>query len=172
MPQIFAVIFGSARHTGALALALGLITILAAFGFQHIGGYVPCELCYQQRIPYYAGLPVLLVTLLGWASFSKTIKLVGLGIAAAIFVWGTYTGIYHSGVEWGFFPGPSSCTGVGDGASFDTLLDLNSAETVIPCDRAQWRFLGLSFAGYNGLISLVISGLLIAGLVRVFRTAQ
>jgi disulfide bond formation protein DsbB len=162
---------GSARHLGASAFLIGLLTILGAFGFQYIGGYIPCELCYQQRVPYYAGLPVILLTILAWPVLPRAARIIGLGIGAAIFLFGTYMGVYHAGVEWGLFQGPTACTGVGDGSSFDALSDLNAA-AVVPCDRAQWRFLGLSFAGYNGLISLAVSALLIGGIVRVLRPAK
>ncbi|ODN72071.1 Disulfide bond formation protein DsbB [Methylobrevis pamukkalensis] len=46
-----------------LALLAGLAAILLAWGFQIIGGYVPCKLCYQERIPYYLGLPLLAAAL-------------------------------------------------------------------------------------------------------------
>ena len=45
----------------AAVLLLGLLTILGAWGFQVIGGYFPCKLCLEQRVPYYVGLPVALV---------------------------------------------------------------------------------------------------------------
>jgi disulfide bond formation protein DsbB len=45
----------------AFVFVVGLATILAAWGFQIIGGYVPCALCLQQRWPYYIGLPIAFV---------------------------------------------------------------------------------------------------------------
>jgi disulfide bond formation protein DsbB len=65
-------------------------------------------------------------------------------------------GVYHSGVEWGWWPGPPVCT-VGGGLS-GGLPDLNTAK-VIRCDEAQWRFLGLSFAGWNVVVSLALVAL-------------
>jgi disulfide bond formation protein DsbB len=63
-------------------------------------------------------------------------------------------GSYHAGVEWGFWPGPTACTGAGIGAlSFDALSDLNAAH-VVPCDVVQFRFLGISLAGYNALVMI------------------
>jgi disulfide bond formation protein DsbB len=67
--------------------------------------------------------------------------------------------IYHSGVEWKFWPGPDTCSQapgalapIGGGS----LLDNLSKTRVIRCDEASWRFLGLSFAGWNVIGSFVI----------------
>jgi disulfide bond formation protein DsbB len=171
MPNPIALIFGSSRHLALAALALGLATIIGAFGFQYIGGYLPCELCYQQRVPYYAGLPVLAALVIAWPIPPRMLKLIGLLISAGIFVYSAYLGIYHAGVEWGFLPGPTACTGVGEVGGFDALSNLD-ASAVVPCDRAQWRFLGISFAGYNGLISLAISAFAICGILRLIRVEK
>jgi disulfide bond formation protein DsbB len=66
-------------------------------------------------------------------------------------------GAFHAGVEWGFWPGPTACTGVGESMDFNSL---NNMTPVIGCDVVQFRFLGISLAGYNALISLAIVALL------------
>ncbi len=43
-----------------LAVAMAA-TVGTALGFQYIGGYIPCKLCYEQRIPYYVGAPLMLL---------------------------------------------------------------------------------------------------------------
>jgi disulfide bond formation protein DsbB len=147
-----------------LAFALGLATIAGAWGSQLIGGLVPCELCLEQRMAYYFGLPVLAVTLLIWNRLPLVVWYALIAIAAAIFVWSTYMAGYHAGVEWGFWPGPTACTGTGGGLSFD---DLNSGnvQRVVPCDEVQFRFLGISLAGYNALISAAIVVMLVSAMV-------
>jgi disulfide bond formation protein DsbB len=37
---------------------------------------------------------------------------------------------------------------------------------VVRCDEAAWRFLGLSLAGYNVLISLALAAIAALGLMR------
>ena len=140
-----------------LAFALGLIAILGAWGSQLIGGLVPCELCLEQRLAYYWGLPILLVVLLTWNRLPLAVWYIAMAIVTAIFVWGAYMGAYHAGVEWGFWPGPTACTGVGESMDFDALSNLTP---VIGCDVVQFRFLGISLAGYNALISVAIVALL------------
>jgi disulfide bond formation protein DsbB len=142
------------------AFMIGLFTILAAWVFEYIGGFIPCELCYAQRIPYYIGLPILGAIIGGWNIIPVPLRiLLTLGVAG-IFAWGTYLGAYHAGVEWGFWPGPTACTGTGAGVSFGDLNDIN-ATRVVPCDQPQVRFFGLSFAGLNAIASVIITGFLL-----------
>lgn len=161
------------RHTrpfdkiaAGIAFLLGLATILGALGSQYIGGLQPCELCLEQRMPYYWGLPVLALILLLWNRLPLPVWYIGMGVVAALFAWGTYLGAFHSGVEWGFWPGPTACTGVGESFSMDALNDL---QPVIGCDVVQFRFLGISLAGYNALASLAIVVLIGAAMLFQFR---
>ncbi|MCP8885393.1 disulfide bond formation protein B [Devosia sp. XJ19-1] len=145
-----------------LAFMLGLATILGALGSQFIGGLQPCELCLEQRLPYYWGLPILALVLVLWNRLPLPVWYLAVGIVAALFAWGTYLGAFHSGVEWGFWPGPTACTGLGESFSLDALNDL---QPVIGCDVVQFRFLGISLAGYNALVSLAIVVLLTGAMV-------
>ncbi|MEX0859364.1 MAG: disulfide bond formation protein B [Cucumibacter sp.] len=147
------------RILALAALALGLATILGAWGFEIFGGFVPCELCYQQRLPYYIGLPILALTQLFWPRLQGLPRLALTLLVALIFAWGAYLGAFHAGVEWGFWPGPTSCTGVGGGIGFEDLGNMD-ATRIVPCDRPQIRIFGLSFAGWNAKISVLIVGLL------------
>ena len=76
-------------------------------------------------------------------------------------------GAYHAGVEWGFWKGPTDCTGpVGNLGSAGSLLERLDTVKVVRCDEVQWRFLGLSLAGYNVLISLLMAAIGIWGVAR------
>ncbi len=99
------------RMVSALLVTAGMIfTVGSALGFQHIGGYTPCALCLLQRDPYYYAIPIGVLAIL--ASIFKLpaaltrVLLVVIGIAMLI---GLGLGVYHSGVEWGFWPGPTTC---------------------------------------------------------------
>src|SRR5690606_3580563 len=122
----------------------------------------PCELCLEQRWAYYIGLPILLGILVLWNRLPLKLWFALMAAVTAIFIWGTYMGSYHAGVEWGFWPGPTACTGIGESFSFDQLSNMTP---VIGCDVVQFRFLGLSLAGYNALISLGIVALLVFAMV-------
>jgi len=144
-----------------LAFLLGLIAILGALGSQVLGGLVPCELCLEQRLAYYIGLPLLALVLLAWNRLPLPLWYAGMAIVTAIFVWSTYMGVFHAGVEWGFWPGPTACTGAGESFDFNALTNM---QPVIGCDVVQFRFLGISLAGYNALVSLAVVILLLASI--------
>ena len=149
-----------------IAFVLALAVIAGAWGSQLFGGLVPCELCLAQRQAYYWGLPVLALVLILWNRLPLPVWYAAVAIGAAIFVWSTYMAGYHAGVEWGFWPGPTACTGsgtVGGGINFDELAK-GTLEKVVPCDVVQFRFLGISLAGYNALISLAIVVMLIVAI--------
>lgn len=151
-----------------LAFALGLAAILGALGSQYFAGLQPCELCLEQRYAYYWGLPVLAAILILWNRLPMPVWYLGMLIATAIFAWGTYMGAYHAGVEWGFWPGPTACTGTGSSINFNDLSNINAAR-VIPCDHVQFRFLGISLAGYNALVSVSMVALLLVAIADQWR---
>ena len=82
------------------------------------------------------------------------------------------TGGYHAGVEWKFWEGPTDCSGpVANLGSAGTLLQRLDSVKVIRCDEVQWRFLGLSLAGYNVLISLAMAAIAAWGIASAKRPA-
>lgn len=153
------------------ALALAVATIAGAWAFQLFGDLQPCALCLTQRIPYYAGIPVLVLALIAhsWAKTRLMMPALAL-IAACIFVLGAGYGAYHSGVEWQWWPGPATCAASGGpAAAVGDLLSQLETVRIVPCDKVQWRFAGLTFANYNVLISLAITGLCVLAALRVIK---
>jgi disulfide bond formation protein DsbB len=156
--------------------------ILGALAFQHIGGYQPCPLCLMQRTPYYIAIPVVLVTLAALAFAAPRMLIFGLfAVLAALALYNAGLGVYHSGVEWEFWQGPESCSAAGDpGAGFGSgagglgggtgIIDRLKSEVPPSCGEAPWRFLGLSFAGWNVVVSLALAGLAVAGFLRARET--
>ncbi len=144
--------------------AVAAATIAGAWFFQYVIGLVPCPLCLDQRVPYYAAIPLALI--LGFIARnpgrSKLARLLLL-VIAAILAYGAALGVYHAGVEWGWWPGPATCSGVNLPGSGSILSQMQGTR-VVPCDEVQWRFLGLSLAGYNALIvgALALFALFIA----------
>jgi len=162
------------RNAVLLAFGLGLVAILGAWASQLWGGLSPCELCLGERVPYYWGLPILVVILLLWNRLPATVWTIAMVVVAAIFVWSVYLGVFHAGVEWKFWPGPTACTGGTGGIDLSQLANLDAAKSVVPCDVVQWRdpILKLSLAGYNALFSLVIALLLIGAIVARLRAGR
>ena len=162
----------SRRRPTALALAalaLIVLTIAGAFAFQ-AAGIAPCELCLKQRLPYYFGMALGAVTLAAAARGPRWLGLSCFALLAALFLFSAGFGTYHAGVEWGFWPGPSDCTGTPQRAanSADFLHQLQSVR-VVRCDAVAIRILGLSLAGWNAVVSLVIAAIAARGFSRTLR---
>jgi disulfide bond formation protein DsbB len=137
------------------ALAIGII-----YGFTLVGawmleamGFLPCELCLQQRWAYYGVIPVSLLL----ATFNPSWLRYGLGLVALALAGNAIFGGYHAGVEWGFWAGPTPCSG---GSITEGLPDLS--KPAVLCNEVAIRILGLSLAAWNSVISGGLA--LVAGL--------
>src|SRR5215218_749531 len=151
---------------------IGLAAILGAYFFQYVLGLPPCPLCLEQRVAYYVAIPLAAMVLLGLSvgSSRKVITLALLAIAAAM-LWNAGLGAYHSGVEWQWWQGPQDCSGAMPNFNAGgSLLDQINKTRVVRCDEAAWRFLGLSLAGYNVLISLALACVAAWGAAGAWRT--
>lgn len=149
----------------ALAVLAGAaLTIAGAFAFQ-AAGYAPCELCLKERLPYYAAMALAALTLLAAWRGPRRAARAGFLLLAVVLLGSAAFGAYHAGVELGFWPGPSECTGSVQRAtsSADFLHQLQTVR-VVRCDAVAIRILGLSLAGWNALISLALAGVAFAGL--------
>jgi disulfide bond formation protein DsbB len=155
----------------AAALAIAAIaaaTLAGAWFFQLVLDIRPCPLCLEQRYAYYLAVP--LGALVAWAAARhapRAVLIAGLAVLALAALANAYLGAYHAGVEWGFWQGPTECSGpVLDLGKAGTLFDNLDKVKVVRCDEVQWRFLGLSLAGYNVLISLLMAALAVWGIAR------
>jgi len=160
----------------AIAVAfVGAATILGALFFQYGLGVQPCPLCLTQRIAYYVAVPLALILAVaaarGWAP--RPLLLAGLAVIALAMLANAALGVYHAGVEWKFWPGPADCSGpIQSFGSAKDLLENLSSYHVVRCDEAAWRFLGLSLAGYNVLVSLALAGVALWGLAAARAGAE
>jgi disulfide bond formation protein DsbB len=156
MPPLFSRAIPAAS---ALALAaLAFLTLAGAWAYQY-AGYLPCDLCYEQRYAYYAGIPLALLTAAAVASKAPRLVIaVGFGLFAALFLYNMGLAIYHSGVEAKYWAGPTACTGgsaIPSGGG-DLLQQLQTVR-VVRCDEVNLRVLGLSLANWNIFISGVLA---------------
>jgi disulfide bond formation protein DsbB len=147
------------RKTLALLAAGGsLALLLGAFAFQHLGGLAPCKLCFWQRYPHVVAIGIGIFFL-----FIPLPALLALGALAALST--AAIGGYHVGVEQGWWQGPTTCSSAPVGnVDTNALFDQIMAAPLVRCDEIAWQFAGLSMAGWNMVISLVLAGLWIAAL--------
>ena len=133
----------------ALAFAVPALLLAGAWGFQLIGHLVPCEMCHWQRWPHYAALVAALLAY-GLARSPASRALVV--VAGLLIVVSGLLGIFHAGVEYGWWKGPQHCTSMALGGG-DPLRAILAAP-LIRCDVPQWTLAGVSLAGWNALFSL------------------
>ncbi len=138
-----------------LLAAAGSAALLAgAFAFQYIGGLAPCHLCLLQRWPHAAAVLIGLVALV--LNSGRLVRLLPIAGAAAAATTAGY-GLYHTGVERGWWQGPDTCTsGPVGGVSAGDLLDQIMAAPLIRCDDVAWSMAGLSMASWNAVISVLL----------------
>ena len=143
------------RRTLILLATLGSAALLSgAFAFQYIGGMAPCQLCLWQRWPHAAAILIGLVAMAsGWRGLAW-LGMIALLVTAAI-------GIFHVGVEQKWWEGLASCTaGSIEGISTADLLDpTKDVASVVRCDAIAWQLFGISMAGWNAIVSLVLAGI-------------
>jgi disulfide bond formation protein DsbB len=138
---------------------LSAATLAGAWFFEYVLKLAPCPLCLEQRIPYHIVIPLSLLLAIA-AAVRAPRKLLLVGFAAIVIAaWcNIVLGTYHAGVEWHWWAGPADCSGpLTDLRTGGSLLDQLHAVHVVRCDEAAWRFLGLSLAGYNVLISIALA---------------
>jgi len=163
-------------YWSSLAMLLGGVSVIvAALLFEHVGGFRPCELCLIERKPWYFAAPggflALFALKQGRSGFTQLL----LGVMAVLFILNAGLAFYHSGVEWKWWLGPSSCTGdalsaLGGGGVGNFLDSLNDIQ-IVRCDEAQFRLFGLSFSGYNTLMSAAMALIALSGIFYTRRAS-
>lgn len=138
-----------------IVAAVGTLTIATVYYFQYVMLLAPCPLCLEQRVAFYISVPLALMLLLGANhGAARKVMLLGFLAIAAAMLWNTGLSAYHAGVEWKLWQGPTDCSGPIDklGSTRDLLNQLQRI-SLVRCDEAAWRFLGISMAGYDVFVS-------------------
>ena len=147
-----------ASAAGFAIAAAAAATLAGAWFFELVLGLAPCPLCLDQRVPYYIAVPLGLA--IGWLARDRSrapLARLGLALLGLILLIGAGYGVYHAGVEWGFWQGPTACAGATSAPAGSILSSLKSTQRIVSCTEAAWRFLGISLAGYNVLIAGTLS---------------
>lgn len=136
-----------------IALASALL-IAGAWAFQILGDMAPCPLCLQQRWPHYLAIPIgAAVGIAAWRGAPACVITGGMALVAVLMLWSAGMGVYHAGVEWAWWPGPTDCAvAQPTTARAGDLLAQMRRTIVVRCDEAPWRWV-LSLAGWNAVFS-------------------
>ncbi|MFP7675631.1 disulfide bond formation protein B [Marivita sp. S0852] len=160
----------SPKQLGLIAAGGSAVLLLAAFVFQ-AAGYAPCAMCIWQRYPHVIAIAIGALLMVGL----PILLLLMAGAGAAFTTAGI--GIFHTGVERGWWEGPTACAGSGLDMSNLTGADLlpsasSAPSTLVMCDEVAWEFLSLSMASWNALWSLVIAGIWIMAFANARRMSR
>ena len=119
---------------------------------QYVFGLHPCEMCMWQRWPHLAAILLALIAIIlrGTPSASKLFAALA---ALAILISGGI-GLFHAGVEYGWWQGLTACSTTPVGGSTQDVLNSIMNTPLTRCDVAPWSLFGISLAGYNGILSL------------------
>lgn len=139
------------RSAQLIVLVVPALLLGGALGFQHLGGLHPCEMCLWQRWPHVAALVLGTMALVVPPAPQRLL----VALAALAMLATGAIGIFHAGVEQGWWQGITDCAAPVIGGSLATDI---FAVPVVRCDAVAWSLLGISMAGYNALISIAGGG--------------
>ena len=138
-------------------LVFSILSLSIAYFIQYALGHKPCNLCIIERIPYIAAI-ILISLIFILNRYQKIIS----SLILIFFIFGVVVSFYHFGIEQGFFS-ESLVWDLGNSQPLnkeDLLNQLKKTE-IVSCKDVTFRFLGLSLATINTVISLILSGIMI-----------
>ena len=143
-------IFLNKKKFYLFVLFYSLFAIFFALYVEYVLGYKACKLCLYQRIPY---IIAIFISFIGYNYFKndKILILIIVIFSVSFFISG-----YHYGIENNFFEEFSGCTAksLGTTDKQEILKSLN--DNITSCKDVNFKLFGISLAGINLLLSLLI----------------
>ena len=138
-------------------LVFSILSLSIAYFIQYVLGHKPCNLCIIERIPYIAAI-ILISLIFILNRYQKIIS----SLILIFFIFGAVVSFYHFGIEQGFFSESLVCDlGNNQPLNKEDLLNQLKKTEIVSCKDVTFRFLGLSLATINTVISLILSGIII-----------
>ena len=137
-------------------LVFSILSLSIAYFIQYVLGHKPCNLCIIERIPYIAAIILIsLVFILN--RYQKIIS----SLILIFFIFGAVVSFYHFGIEQGFYSESLICELTNNNPlNKEELLNQLKKTEIVSCKDVTFRFLGLSLATINTIISLALSGIM------------
>ncbi|MEX0644691.1 MAG: disulfide bond formation protein B [Parvularculaceae bacterium] len=157
-----------------VAAAASAALLAGAHVFQSLG-YAPCTLCLDQREAHWTALAIAVAGLVAEIGFkARMAAAAAVGATALVYAVSAGLAFFHAGVEFGYWPGPASCSAVGPGVAdpADLAAALNAKVHGPSCKDAAWRFAGVSMAGYNLIFSAGLFALTLGAALAAARAAK
>ena len=138
-------------------LAFSILSLSIAYFIQYVLGHKPCNLCIIERVPYIAAIILISLVFI----LNKYQKIIS-SLILIFFIFGAVVSFYHFGIEQGFFSESLVCDlGINQPLNKEELLNQLKKTEIVSCKDVTFRFLGLSLATINTVISLILSGIII-----------
>ena len=134
-----------------MTLIVPALLLAGAYISQYGFGLYPCEMCWWQRWPHFAAVALALI------SFFAPQKRLWVALAAGGILTSGLIGLFHAGVEYGWWEGITSCAAIPQTTEGKSALDVIMNAPLVRCDAPAWTLLGVSLAGFNFLISTIVS---------------
>ncbi len=143
----------------AIVAIVGALTIAAVYYVQYVMLLAPCPLCLEQRTAFYVCVPLAALLWLGAGhGASRKVLMLGFIVITGFMFWNAGLATYHGGVEWKWWQGPTDCSGPIDKiGSVGNMLNQLQRISLVRCDEAALRILGISLSGYDALVSLFLA---------------
>ena len=156
-----------------VALAASLAMLATAHAFERFAYMLPCQLCLRQREVYWAAMAMAATGLILWNIRNNRRFLVAFNVMLAlVFMTGAVVAMFHAGVEWKWWPAPAGCTGEAVDVMSVDFSRLDERTATASCLDAPWRMMGLSMAGWNVIVSVILSGVSFLAAGVAFRDAS
>jgi len=130
---------------------LSILILGTAFVIEYFFGYMPCNLCKIERIPYGLSIIILIVNynFKGNQIFYSVLLML-------VFSFSIIISIYHLGIEQGFFEESTVCApkNLNLLTKEEVLKSLN--ELSISCKDVAFKIFGLSLTSYNIIMSVLM----------------
>ncbi|GAB5352058.1 disulfide bond formation protein B [Qipengyuania sp. 483] len=139
------------RLAQRIALGVPVLLLAGAYVSQYVFGLYPCEMCWWQRWPHFAAVGLALL------SFFVAPKRLWVALAAGGILTSGLIGLFHAGVEYGWWQGVTSCAAIPQTGQGESALDAIMNSPLVRCDEPAWTLFGISLAGFNFLISAAAS---------------
>jgi len=137
-------------------LVFSILSLLIAYFIQYVLDHQPCNLCIIERIPYIAAIILILLIFI----INKYQKIIS-SLILIFFIFGAVVSFYHFGIEQGFFSESLICElSNNNPLNKEELLNQLKKAEIVSCKDVTFRFLGLSLATINTIISLILSGIM------------
>ncbi|MBM3653436.1 MAG: disulfide bond formation protein B [Alphaproteobacteria bacterium] len=147
------------RNASLLILAAAVAAIGGAWAYESLG-FLPCELCYKERIPYYAALALAPLAAFAAQTGREHLARAAFLLMALLFAGDAVLSLYHSGVEWKIFAGPSDCSGpLTTAPSVEDFMKQLQTTKVVRCDEPDLWIFGLTLANWNIAICAALAAL-------------